>query len=377
MKNTSIIAVCALIVVLLAPLAGAENKHWQAVTGDWNTDAYWVPYGVPTSADKAYINNGGTLVITSDAQSYDTYVGYDATGTICQTGGTHTVSGDLYIGYCAYSTGSYHLEAGGVTVFGDESVGYAGTGRFTQTGGTHSVSGDFYIGQRFGSTGSYHLDAGEVTVVGGEYVGYSGTGRFTQTGGTHSAGMLQLKYHSGSGGRYVYELEGGILDVGTFTATSGASYNFSFAGGTLSADAVDFPLANTGGVLAPGDGPGVTVIHSLYRQGPTGVFEAQLAGTDPVTQYDWVSIDGPATLEGVIDVLCIDGFVPKPGDTFDVLSAIKGITIGPSGLALTGAPGFEWSLVEADRILRLEYIPEPATLALLGLGGLVVLRRRR
>jgi len=97
-------------------------------------------------------------------------------------------------------------------------------------------------------------------------------------------------------------------------------------------------------------------------------------------------VNGLATLGGTIDVNLLGGFMPAPGDYFDILTASAGIT----NLDLTGVSfdfsdaqsGLAWwtsivSLPGGGEALRLQAAPEPTTLALLGLGGLALLRRRR
>ena len=58
-----------------------------------------------------------------------------------------------------------------------------GSGVFTQTGGTHALTGNLYLGFNSGANGSYNLSAGLLDPT-DEYVGYSDR-RLTQSGGTH------------------------------------------------------------------------------------------------------------------------------------------------------------------------------------------------
>ena len=60
--------------------------------------------------------------------------------------------------------------------------------------------------------------------------------------------------------------------------------------------------------------------------------------------------------------------------TFTVLTATGGLN--NFGLQLAGEDVSAWQLVWGGDQLQVEYVPEPATLGLLALGGLALLRRR-
>ena len=104
------------------------------------------------------------------------------------------------------SAGSYTLSNGSLTV-ADEYVGStelvasAGTGMFTQSGGVHTVTGTLRLGFAAGGTGTYSLQNGALTAatidlnLGGTLTQTSGTLSFTnfkQTAGAFSAPSLQL-----------------------------------------------------------------------------------------------------------------------------------------------------------------------------------------
>jgi hypothetical protein len=71
----------------------------------------------------------------------------------------------------------------------------------------------------------------------------------------------------------------------------------------------------------------------------------------------------------------VDGFVPVAPCRFDIFKADGGITIGSNGLLFDMPAGFSWEIVNGDTI-RLTYVPEPATLCIMALGGLLIARRR-
>jgi autotransporter-associated beta strand protein len=106
--------------------------------------------------------SGGSL--NADAQ----YVGYTGAGTFIQTGGTNTISSQLYLGYFDGTNGAYNLSAGQLSTK-DEFIGYPGpyivalpVGTLPQTGGTNTAT---YI--KTGTNGTYTLSGGVLNINGG------------------------------------------------------------------------------------------------------------------------------------------------------------------------------------------------------------------
>ncbi len=217
--------------------------------------------------------NNGTYNLSGDSTSTLTtgneYIGYGGTGTFNQSGGSHTIGtttspSNLYLGYNSGSTGTYNLSGdpttSTLTVNGNEYIGYNGTGTFNQSGGSHTVGGDLYLGYSAGSTGTYNLSGdpttSTLTVNGTEYIGYNGTGTFTQSGGTN-AGRLFLGENSGSSGTYNLS-DGqlltpweyiGISGNGTFNQTGGTNYaGYDFGLGLSSGSSGTYNLS--GGQLS-------------------------------------------------------------------------------------------------------------------------------
>jgi len=149
---------------------------------------------------------------------------------------------------------------------------------------------------------------------------------------------------------------------------------------------------SAGSTMSAGSSPGTLTIVGDYDQGG-GTLLAELAGYDQgaatATGYDWILVNGQATLGGVIAVDLINGFLPYEGAVFTILTATNGITnvdfsgiefdfdYGPGG-TYSYAPRF---VETQDGVsLQLQVVPEPITLTLLGLaatglGGYI--RRRR
>ena len=160
------------------------------------------------------LSPGGTLTVSSLE-----YVGYGGAGTFTQSGGTHTSSSWLYMGYFSGSGGAYVLSGGTLAAY-QESVGYQGVGTFAQSGGTHSITnfltvGDQpIIGSQTAGVGIYTLSAGLLSAP-SENVAYSGTGTFVQTGGTNSTSNLVVASQTSSVGSY------SLSGTGVLNANSG------------------------------------------------------------------------------------------------------------------------------------------------------------
>ncbi len=218
--------------------------------------------GRAPNANGGYTLSGGLLDVR------DEYVGYDATGTFNQSGGTHnlvhstplvgvTHAGNLYLGFNAASHGDYVL-SNGVLDMGTLVVGEYGSGSFVQSGGavraiTESLplsnDGLVRVGRR-GGTGS-----GVYTLTGGTLearsllVGEAGTGSFAQHAGSVTVAGYMLGSEPGGSGSYT-------LNAGTLSASGGAWYRsigheghgaFIHTGGSHTADDMSIGF-NTGAV---------------------------------------------------------------------------------------------------------------------------------
>jgi hypothetical protein len=128
------------------------------------------------------------------------------------------------------------------------------------------------------------------------------------------------------------------------------------------------------GVTAPGSSTGVLTFDGDFAQSALGMLELEIDLTGAGWASERLAVLGSAELAGLVDVTLIDE-TPDRGALFEVLTATGGVT--DAGLALLAEDEPSWNLHVGDDAVQIEYVPEPTTLALLAIGGVGLLRRRR
>ncbi len=290
-------------------------------------------------------------------------------GSSWQNSGILTVGGD--------GGASLTIDTGTVTAGGASMGSNFSPVQVTVTNhGTLSVLGDVSIGgaastQLTIENGGTFLNAGNATIGG------SGGDTTVIVTGTDSSWTLN------GTGELTIDDKGSlfVMDGGTVTAT-GITVD---TGGLLNGQGGNIigTVFNVGGTVTPGDATGTLSINGDYSQ-RSGVLLFEIDGFGP-TQFDHLLISGLANISGgFIDIEFGNGFVPAPGQSFDLLSAIGGLTIAnftfdviglPPGLQFidtVGPNGFELSFAGSRSA------PESngAALLILGLGMILASRRK-
>jgi fibronectin-binding autotransporter adhesin len=103
---------------------------------------------------------------------------------------------------------------------------------------------------------------------------------------------------------------GATLQTGTLSLNGGSLVGNGTIAGTVANHAV----------VAPGASPGTLTINGDYVQASNGVLNIQVGGTTPGTEYDRLLVSGNVTLDGSLNVLPINSFVPAAGNAFQVLT---------------------------------------------------------
>jgi hypothetical protein len=316
-------------------------------------------------------------------------------GLFNQSGGTNEIN-ELTLGAAIGSTGTYNLTGtGSLLINGTANLGIQGAGIINQTGGTNVLAGGNLVLSLDGDAiGTYLLSAGSLSVSGNEYVPLVGTGIFNQSGGTNTIGS-GYSLNVGGNGPGIYLLSGtgnlisptivvgapaGLLSVsgGTLLASNAltveASGTLTIQGGSVNAGS----LVNSGRICLtdpPDDEPfGTVLVAGGFAQSSTGELDIALAGLTPGSQYDVLNVSGSATFAGTLDVSLADGFVPLPGDVFDIIDA-GSVTGTFTTVNLPDGNLFDLTYTPTGVVLTA--IPEPASMGLLTAGSLILLTRRR
>jgi hypothetical protein len=149
-------------------------------------------------------------------------------------------------------------------------------------------------------------------------------------------------------------------------------------GGILGGDGtVNGSVDNSGGIVAPGNSPGLLTLMGNYQQDAGGAFDVELGGYTAGITYDQLDVSGQANLSGNISVDLVNGFVPHIGDTFTVL-----VDSGQTGSFATQSSddGLTYNVIynPTNVQITLTAIPEPAAITLsLAAVSLLGIRRRR
>ncbi len=372
--------------------------------------------GTVTVTDGAMVESGGVIRVAGGGSS---------TGKISVNGvGSKWVGGSTWVIGRAVGGGDAlvrvenggRIEAGGTSV----SAGAGRTGELIITGmqsqhvgtslsvaGTGSTTASFSNGGRAetqfasiadfaGSNGTINVD-GEGTrfdisrtfSVGGSSTAAGGSGTINITGGDVTVGEKLIIWGGGEVNLYDGSLTVGSLDSSadgaTFNLHGGAFKsnsivgNLAFADGSLAVDMIDGNLIQDGGVLAPGDSPGITTVTGDYLLNQ-GSIQFELAGLVPEIEFDRLVIQGDAVLSGIIDLDLIDGFNPQLNDSFQLVSASS--ISGSWTLDVSDAPlssGLKWNTGKfaSAGILSVAAVPEPSCITFLSLAGALTMVRRR
>ena len=243
-------------------------------------------------------------------------------------------------------------------------------------------------------SGTLSNDGGNIgTFVKGGSGALTLDGANTYTGTTTvNAGTLSLasgSSHSGSGS---YAVNGGILEIATGVDLSGHDMTISL-----------------GGVISPGNSPGTASTGSqTWLDGGSYLWEINNSnGTKGVDEgWDWLDITGTLELGGLsaggftidIDSLSLANSIgdaagfeswSKGDGIVDYSFIIATTSAGISGFDATdfsfdssgfsNGPSWDWQIKLSgnDLVLEAYAVPEPSSTALLGLGGLALMLRRK
>lgn len=301
---------------------------------DTNTVGYSIQGGTGASIGKLLWNVADTVENPILIYSPESAVGSGVwTGTLGgqHTSGTLTLHGDIKL---STTNGRHNLTAA--------------------TGGPVDITG--LIKPNTGVT-----NAGIIKIGPGIVKLSKTTGNTYQGTTTITAGTLLVNNTSGSG-----------TGTGAVAVQTGATLGGSgFISGVVT---------SAGGILAPGNSPGTLTVGGLTLDG-TSILSYELDAIDQTVGSginDLIQVNGNLTLDGTFNLDAIIGGSQLAAGSYRLINYTGSLTDNTLELG-TGLPlGFTYSIDTATSgEVNLVIIPEPATLALLAMGGLMLLAGRR
>jgi len=375
-----------------------------------------------------------------DVEMREAYVGYDGEGRIDVNGGRWDVHGASYIAYGSGAAGACALTGGQLGFGTNLYAGYGGSSTVDHSGGSLAVASRLHLAYATGSDSTYRLSGtGDLTAA-HEYIGVHGNALFQQAGGANTTDYMQVgstgRYEY-SGGTlaiqrglivsgifdfadsdtvlnilpetYANFSAGAILngqnasiiagvdtllsfpegfdpyeDLASFSSEGivhivGEDVNIGtgqliYASGDITGDVVN------AGELRPGHSPGILTVHGNFEQRHDGVIVIELGGANNSswddTQFDQLFVDGAAVLSGNLRIEILNGYTPAWGDEFDIIvSSSRDGVFDEVWLPELG-DGLAFECVYEPDSVQLTVVPEPATLGMLTLGGLAMIRRQ-
>jgi hypothetical protein len=261
------------------------------------------------------------------------------------------------------------------------TLGLLGNGVIRVTGSKLFNAGRMVIAARPGSTGLLEVhekswvDTMESIAIGGSFDAPGGHGQLSIIDDTPGDGYGVDVTPTNDAGEFIK-----VWPQGTITMDGGViemEYDNSLAnpiilqGGTLEGNGMIWAhVENHGGLVAPWDEEGNKrlEIGYNYMQDKAGTLKIAIAGREPVSEYAHLQVTHPSygqvSLDGMLDVDLIGGFVPDYGDEFTIIAAqnISGTFINAESKYFFEDGSFDviYNTDSYDSVILTHYSAEPA-----------------
>ena len=338
-----------------------------------NTGSFAIGEAVHDGAGELEILNGGH--VTSDnARIISASADTPSKVVVGGVSSIWNIGTNLTMGVSPGSV-EFDVTNGGTVTIGTNATVLAGEGNHDNSRAAASILVDgpkstLTIGQTLQVGGNA---GGTLTITGGAHVS-SGSGLiYPKNWNTPGTALI-----TGSGS--MWSTSGDIILDGLLTVSDGA--RASVGGriliqeeGELRGNGTITGNVQNGVLVAPGTSPGRLTIAGNYSQIASGTLQIDLGGRTAGTEYDPLSVTGNAALDGTLSVALIDGFLPKLGDSFDILDwgTLSGTFSTLQLPALGNNLAWDSSQLYTTGVISVTTVPEPATAVLFAMGTPVLL----
>ena len=346
-----------LLVSLMASVAsaswywtGSVNNSW-ANTNNWHDTTTSPPGTIPHSNTESMRIPQGT--VTADDEELMGYLMMGRTDTGQLAVGNATVNLNSGVTVNVYNPGSSELVSVAYTDGFTNNLNVS-NGRLVVWRG--NGGGELRLNHIYSATCVGNLNLSGTGFVDTEILNRgerAGGGTFTGTGGKLVIRDEIDKFDLVSNGKG-FNLGGSTLEINSWADRSAAGVVGKIEVGN--SQDTDFTMTDNSAVVFDlGD--------------PAG--EAGVDWDHILTEGDWV-------INGTLKVEWAHGYVPTPGDKWEVWDTDSGdaATYTGSGSFDTLPINIQANLINSGDTLELTYVPEPATMLLFGLGGLLIRRKK-
>lgn len=338
------------------------------LSGGTQTGAFTVATGTYLAFDGPSSSFSSTATISGDGQ-----VGYNANTT--SFAGTHNITGNgqtiiegnvTFTSPSTINTAALNLRTGSIggtsnfaitggpaantwqsgtitgtgffTLAAGKTINFDGSnGPMTLDGRTFTNNGTIVYntasnalslanGASIANAGTFNIQSDTPVNVGPGTNTFTNSGTFAKTLGTGTTNLAPAfnNFNLVDLASGTVSFDGGFTqNTGNTTLNGGnlaSPLTINVNGGTLNGIGTITGDVSNAATLNPGLSPGGLTITGNYTQTASGILNAELGGTTPITSYDQLNVTGNASLNGTLNATLFGGFTPANNDVFDVLT---------------------------------------------------------